>query len=305
MAKVADFLSNLNLDDTTLSYAMDGHMFECLIQMKSNEFIDAYVKELIQKLICEDKCIIYARMTPEMKANLVREIQKSPVYLSNKNNNNNNSKNAKKNQLNKNQNIVMMCGDGANDCAALKIADVGVSLSLEDASIAAPFTSTLNNISTLKKLLREGKASLVTSFQCFKFMILYSMIVLISGAILLACKTYLTDYEFLIVDAALVFPFATLVGLTGACKPLNRALPTKSLLSVSVVVSILSELLVCTIAMFLALFFLRQQKWYVEYKPPKDNNMLSEVESNWENTVKLFIILIKFYRLYLHFLLPK
>jgi len=36
---------------------------------------------------------------------------------------------------------VGMCGDGANDCAALKAASVGISLSEAEASIAAPFTS--------------------------------------------------------------------------------------------------------------------------------------------------------------------
>lgn len=34
-----------------------------------------------------------------------------------------------------------MCGDGANDCLALTMADVGLSLSQAEASIAAPFTS--------------------------------------------------------------------------------------------------------------------------------------------------------------------
>jgi cation-transporting ATPase 13A3/4/5 len=59
---------------------------------------------------------------------------------------------------------VGMCGDGANDCAALKSADVGISLSEAEASIAAPFTSQINNISCVVDVLREGKAALVTSF---------------------------------------------------------------------------------------------------------------------------------------------
>src|SRR5258705_7118189 len=71
---------------------------------------------------------------------------------------------------------VGMCGDGANDCGALKQADVGVSLSETEASIAAPFTSQIQDISCIIILLREGRAALTTSFQCFKFIELYSMI---------------------------------------------------------------------------------------------------------------------------------
>ena len=69
-----------------------------------------------------------------------------------------------------------MCGDGANDCAALKAAASGISLSETEASLAAPFTSKIKDISCVPALLREGKAAMSTSFQAFKFIELYSLI---------------------------------------------------------------------------------------------------------------------------------
>ena len=58
---------------------------------------------------------------------------------------------------------------------ALKTAHVGVSLSESEASIAAPFTSSVPHIGCVPTLLSEGRSSLITSFQLFRFMAMYSM----------------------------------------------------------------------------------------------------------------------------------
>ena len=259
-SKVAEFLSNWNFEEANTVYAIDGHLFDHLVQMKKSEKVDTYVKQIISKFF-ESQCKVYARMTPDMKAQLVMELQKLGQ-------------------------TVLMCGDGANDCAALRVANIGISLSLEEASIASPFTSTINNISTIKKLLREGKASLVTSFQCFKFMIMYSIIVLIAGSIAMANKTYFADMQFLIVDMFLILPFAILIARTGAYKPLNKAIPTKSLISVSTISSLLIQTLLMTFALLIGMYILERQSWFVPYKPGDPSDFMDDINPGYENTVR-------------------
>ena len=101
------------------------------------------------------KSAIFARMSPDEKHELVDRLQTLGY-------------------------TVGFCGDGANDCGALKAADVGLSLSEAEASVAAPFTSRSPDISCALDVVREGRAALVTSFSCFKYM---SVFVIIKKAI--------------------------------------------------------------------------------------------------------------------------
>ena len=103
------------------------------------------------------------------------------------------------------------CGDGANDCGALKAADVGISLSEAEASVAAPFTSRVFDISCVPEVIRyesshlyqtiadvlqsEGRAALVTSFCCFKYMSLYSAIQFTTVSFLYASASNLGDFQ--------------------------------------------------------------------------------------------------------------
>jgi cation-transporting ATPase 13A2 len=113
-----------------------------------------------------------------------------------------------------------MCGDGANDCGALKAANAGISLSDAEASVASPFTSKTQNISCVPTVIREGRCALITSFGIVKFIVLYSITQFASVLILYGVENNifsahdiilffkvnagLTDFEFLYADLILM-----------------------------------------------------------------------------------------------------
>lgn len=168
---------------------------------------------VLQKTLHEAS--VYARMSPDDKATLVELLQESTGVQ------------------------IGMCGDGANDCGALKQADAGISLSESEASIAAPFTSKVQDISCVITLLREGRAALTTTFQAFKFIELYSMIQFFSVTFLYAVGSNLSDNQFLYVDIMVLVPLCIFQAWTGASENLTKHLPQESLLCAPVLVSVL------------------------------------------------------------------
>uniref|UniRef100_A0A2K6S120 ATPase cation transporting 13A2 n=1 Tax=Saimiri boliviensis boliviensis TaxID=39432 RepID=A0A2K6S120_SAIBB len=200
---------------------------------------------------------VFARMAPEQKTELVCELQKL-------------------------QYCVGMCGDGANDCGALKAADVGISLSQAEASVVSPFTSSMASIECVPMVIREGRCSLDTSFSVFKYMALYSLTQFISVLILYTINTNLGDLQFLAIDLVITTTVAVLMSRTGPALALGRVRPPGALLSVPVLSSLLLQVALVAGVQLGGYFLTLAQPWFVPLNRtvPAPDNL-----PNYENTV--------------------
>ncbi|XP_012518030.1 PREDICTED: probable cation-transporting ATPase 13A2 [Propithecus coquereli] len=200
---------------------------------------------------------VFARMAPEQKTELVCELQKL-------------------------QYCVGMCGDGANDCGALKAADVGISLSQAEASVVSPFTSSTASIECVPTVIREGRCSLDTSFSVFKYMALYSLTQFISVLILYTINTNLGDVQFLAIDLVITTTVAVLMSRTGPALALGRLRPPGALLSMPVLSSLLLQVTLVAGVQLGGYFLTVAQPWFVPLNRtvPAPDNL-----PNYENTV--------------------
>lgn len=202
------------------------------------------------------RCNIFARMSPDEKHELVQQLQKLDY-------------------------TVGFCGDGANDCGALKAADVGISLSEAEASVAAPFTSRIFEISCVLDVIKEGRSSLVTSFSCFKYMSLYSAIQFITVSILYKRGTNLGDFQFLYIDLFLILPLAIFMSWSSPYNRLVVKRPTANLVSPKVLIPLLCHIAVILIFQLSVWLYVQEQPWYLRPVPSDDDD---DVKSS-DNTI--------------------
>lgn len=138
-------------------------------------------QDSLERLLVQGQ--VFARFSPEQKQDLVERLQGINY-------------------------TVAMIGDGANDMGALKSADVGLSLSQAEASVAAPFTS--EKIQAIEELCREGRNAVTSSVSLFNFFFIYGLteyftVLLLYGAPFFS--TTMNNAEYLYIDIFLVFPF--------------------------------------------------------------------------------------------------
>uniref|UniRef100_A0A8K9XCG0 ATPase 13A3 n=1 Tax=Oncorhynchus mykiss TaxID=8022 RepID=A0A8K9XCG0_ONCMY len=223
---------------------------------KSFAVITEHFQDLLQKLVLHGT--VFARMAPDQKTELIEALQSVDYF-------------------------VGMCGDGANDCGALKRAHGGISLSELEASVASPFTSRTPNISCVPSLIREGRAALITSFCVFKFMALYSIIQYISVTLLYSVSTYqLSIFWFL--TSLFLSHLLCPVSLNPAWKELVSRRPPSGLISGPLLFSVLTQILICLGFQTIAFLWVRHQAWYHIWTPQDDHNI-----KNYENTSLFYV----------------
>ncbi|KAM7387930.1 hypothetical protein PAMP_024137 [Pampus punctatissimus] len=234
---------NISLEDECQNEPKTQELYHFAMNGKSFAIISEHFPDLLQKLVLHGT--VFARMAPDQKTQLVEALQDVDYY-------------------------VGMCGDGANDCGALKRAHSGISLSELEASVASPFTSRTPNISCVPSLIREGRAALITSFCVFKFMALYSIIQYISVTLLYSILSNLGDFQFLFIDIAIILLIVFTMSLNPAWQELVSHRPPSGLISGPLLLSVLTQILICLGFQIFTFLWVQKQPWYTVWTPLSD-----------------------------------
>lgn len=243
-----------DLPSNRYRFAMDG---------KTWAIVREYFPDLLPKFATRGT--IFARMSPDQKTSLVAELQEIGYY-------------------------VAMCGDGANDCGALKSAHAGISLSDAESSVASPFTSRDRTIDCVPAIIREGRTALVTSFGIFKYMAAYSLVQFTSVLILYGIDSNLTDMQFLYIDLCMISIFAFFFGKTESYEgPLERQTPLNSLIALSPVVSLALHLMASISIQIFGWYQVQTYDWFQPFNYSEDSSINNETLGCHQNYT-IFII---------------
>lgn len=220
--------------------AMTGKTFEVLLRGDDKEAFKSMLHH----------AAVFARMSPVQKEYLVDALKEEGYF-------------------------VGMCGDGANDCGALRTAHMGISLSDQEASAAAPFTYRKQNVSGVPIAIKEGRAALDASFGVFKFMAGYSFTQFASVLILYYVSTNLSDFEFLYIDMFEITLLCILFGRTHASNKLHHRPPPSKLLTLMPMLSLFSQVILVILLQAGFFIVVQHQKWFTPFVPKEPEEYYS------------------------------
>lgn len=190
--------------------------------------------------------------------------------------------------------ITLMCGDGGNDCGALKTAHVGVALSDAEASVVAPFTSLDKTITSVVDVLKEGRCALASAFSSYKYMIMYGQIETLNQMICAWFSVTFSEWCWVFMDGFWVITMAFTLPYADVAKTLAPTRPTSSILGPHTLASVLGVLAINFCFVVLALGLLYKQDFYQCRK--WDSITIADVTAIGDNYESSVVFLVSGYQ---------
>ncbi|KAG7380585.1 hypothetical protein PHYPSEUDO_007025 [Phytophthora pseudosyringae] len=163
--------------------------------------------------------------------------------------------------------VTGMCGDGGNDCGALRIAHAGIALNDADASVVSPFTSKPKTIQSVVDICREGRCSVATSFASVKFLIMYGVIASTLRLFQWYHAVIMSEWCFILADGDTLVGLSYVITLSRPLSTLNEQRPTSSLIGPTTLSSIVGQELINVVFLFSGVHLLTNQVWYCPFSP--------------------------------------
>jgi len=211
-------------DLTTVELVINGTVFHAIQR-----------SQLMLKLLTHVR--VFARMSPQDKVSVVNLYIQSGF-------------------------ITAMCGDGGNDCGALRAAHVGVALSDAEASVVSPFTGVSKSAMAMVDVLLEGRCALASAFACYKNVILYGLIETTNQMVNAWYAITFAEFCWVMFDGVWIMSTSFSLATVQPAKTLSQKRPTASPLDVITMTSSIGMFAIHCTYLWIAMGLLQAEPWY-------------------------------------------